>query len=93
MRGAPPAPALLGPRACVTSSYIMATLTIRLPDQLRRELERLARRRGRPAGELVRDSLRRYMAVERFRVLREGAIPYARSRGILTDEDVFKSVS
>ncbi len=77
----------------VTSSYTVATLTIRLPDQLRRELERLARRRGRPAGELVRDSLRRYMAVERFRSLREGALPYARARGLLTDEDVFKSIS
>lgn len=93
MSGRLRADALPGPRVRVTNAYVMATLTIRLPDQLRRELERMARRRGRPAGELVRDSLRRYMAVERFRVLREGAVPYARNRGILTDEDVFKSVS
>ena len=77
----------------VTLSYVMATLTIRLPDRLRRDLQRLARQRGRPAGEIVRDSLRRYLAVERFRALRVGALPYARARSLLTDEDVFKSVS
>ena len=85
--------ALPGDVAHVTLSYVMATLTIRLPDRLRRDLLRLARQRGRPAGEIVRDSLRSYMAVERFRALRAGALPYARARGLLTDEDVFKSVS
>lgn len=78
---------------CVTLSYSMATLTIRLPDRLRRELERLSRERGRAAGEIVRDSLRRYLAVERFRSLREKALPFAEAQGLLTDEDVFKTVS
>ena len=71
----------------------MATLTIRLPPQLRRDLERLSKRRGRPAGEIVRDSLRRYLAVERFRTLREKALPFAEAQGLLTDDDVFKNVS
>jgi len=71
----------------------MATLTVRLPEQLRRELERLARQRGRPAGEIVRDSLRRYLAVENFRALRGRALPFAEAQGFLTDEDVFKAVS
>ncbi len=71
----------------------MATLTIRLSDRLRRDLEKLAKERGRPAGELVRESLRRYVATERFRALRAGALPFAESQGLLTDEDVFKSVS
>jgi predicted transcriptional regulator len=71
----------------------MATLTVRLPEQLRRELERLARQRGRPAGEIVRDSLRRYLAVENFRALRCRALPFAEAQGFLTDEDIFKAVS
>ncbi|HET8542018.1 MAG TPA: ribbon-helix-helix protein, CopG family [Anaeromyxobacter sp.] len=71
----------------------MATLTIRLPDRLRRELEKLAKERGRPAGEIVRDSLARYLAVERFRALRGKALPFAEAQGFLTDEDVFKAIS
>lgn len=69
----------------------MATLTIRLPVSLRRDLDRLARKRGRPAGELVRDSLEKYLAVERFRALRERTLPRAAERGYLADEDVFKA--
>jgi predicted transcriptional regulator len=69
----------------------MATLTVRLSKALRRDLDRLARQRGRPAGELVRDSLERYLAIERFRALREKTLPRAAERGFLTDEDVFKA--
>ncbi|HSM92245.1 MAG TPA: ribbon-helix-helix protein, CopG family [Anaeromyxobacteraceae bacterium] len=69
----------------------MATLTVRLSVALRRDLDRLARERGRPAGELVRDSLERYLAIERFRALREKTLPLAAERGFLTDEDVFKA--
>ncbi len=77
----------------VTVSYTMATLTVRLSDQLRRELDKVARQRGRPAGEIVRESLGRYLAVERFRALRGKALPFAESQGFLTDEDVFKTIS
>jgi predicted transcriptional regulator len=84
---------LSGPPPDVTLSYSMATLTIRLPDDLRRELLRLSKERRRPAGEIVRDSLRRYLAVERFRALRERTLPFAEAQGLLTDEDVFKIVS
>ncbi len=76
----------------VTLSY-MATLTIRLPDRLRRELEKLGKERGLPAGELVRDSLKRYLAVERFRALRGKVLPFAEAQGFLADEDVFKAIS
>jgi predicted transcriptional regulator len=71
----------------------MATLTIRLTEQMRRELTRLAKARGRPAGEIVRDSLTRYLAVERFRALRGRALPFAEAQGFLVDEDVFKAIS
>ncbi len=69
----------------------MSTLTIRLPEALRRDLDRLARRRGRPAGEIVRDSLEKYLAVERFRALRAKTLPRAAEHGFLTDDDVFKA--
>jgi len=77
----------------ITVSYGMASLTIRLPLGLRRELEKLSKERRRAAGDIVRESLRRYLAVERFRALRDKTLPFAEAQGLLTDEDVFKSVS
>lgn len=71
----------------------MSTLTLRIPDDLKERLEALSRERQRPAGELVRESLRRYLAQEELRAMREKLRPYAEARGFLTDEDVFKVVS
>jgi predicted transcriptional regulator len=71
----------------------MSTLTIRIPDPLRRELEKLSRRQNRAVSELVRDSLRRYVAAERFAALRKNTLPLAEAQGFLTDDDVFKAVS
>lgn len=71
----------------------MSTLTIRVPDDLKQQLEALSRERQRPAGDLVRESLRRYLAQEELRLMREKLRPYAEARGFLTDEDIFKVVS
>jgi predicted transcriptional regulator len=71
----------------------MSSLTIRLPDKLRQELEQLSRDKQQPLSDLVRDSLRRYVALERFRALRKRTMPLAEAQGFLTDEDVFKAVS
>jgi predicted transcriptional regulator len=69
------------------------TLTIRLPNALRRELKKLSRQKHRPLSDVVRDSLERYVAVERFQALRKRTLPFAEAQGFLTDEDVFKAVS
>lgn len=71
----------------------MSTLTVRIDDRLRRELEKLCRQENRALSDVVRDSLRRYVAVERFRALRKKTLPFAEAQGFLTDEDVFKAVS
>lgn len=71
----------------------MGTLTIRLDPKLEQELTRIAKQTGRAKSDLVRDALRRQLAIQRFRELRELAIPYAESAGYLTDEDVFRNVS
>ncbi len=68
-------------------------MTIRIPDELRRELDRLSDAKGQPISDLVRDSLRAYVAAERFRQLRAGTVAKASARGFVTDEDVFKAVS
>ena len=71
----------------------MTTLTIRLPDDLRTELEDLSRVERKAVSEIVRDSIRRYVAIQRFRALRKKVLPFAEAQGFLTDEDVFKAIS
>ncbi|MBI2824441.1 MAG: ribbon-helix-helix protein, CopG family [Planctomycetia bacterium] len=71
----------------------MSTLTIRIPDPLRRQLEKLSRQENRPLSDVVRDSLRRYVAAQRFAALRKKTLPFAEAAGFLTDEDVFKAIS
>ena len=71
----------------------MGTLTIRLDDKLDRELARLAKETGRTKSEVVREALRRQLAIQTFRSLRRKAMPHAARAGYFTDEDVFRDVS
>lgn len=78
---------------CVTLCRMKNTLTISLPPDICRELKALVKRTGKKPSEVVRDALRRQIALERFRALRERLVPKMQARGIYTDEDVFKRVS
>ena len=71
----------------------MSTITVRLDKKLATELKRLAKRTGRPKSDLIRDALRRQLALTRFEELRQSVAPFAEARGWLTDEDVFRDVS
>ena len=71
----------------------MSNISVRIPESVRKDLKRFCKRRGRSASEIVRDSLRRYMAAEEFRDLRAKTLPYAQAQGFLTDEDVFRAIS
>jgi predicted transcriptional regulator len=70
-----------------------ATVTIRLDAKLQRDLDRLSRQLGRSRSDLVRDAVRRQVALLRFEQIRRTLLPLAEAQGILTDEDVFKIVS
>ncbi len=70
----------------------MTTLTIRIPDSLRKELKTLSRTENKAVSDIVRDSIRRHVAVERFRSLRSRTLPFAEAQGILTDDDVFRAL-
>jgi predicted transcriptional regulator len=72
---------------------MMTTLTIRLPEDLRHDLEDVCREQSRSAGDVVRDLLKRYLAIAKFRSLRAKALPFAEAQGLLTDDDVFKHLS
>ena len=71
----------------------MNTLTVRLPNALRSELQDISREQRKPVSDLVRESIRRYVALERFRALRKRVLPFAEAQGFVVDEDVFKAVS
>ena len=71
----------------------MSNLTIRIPQEMKKELEEASQQEQRPASEIVRDSLRRYLAIQRFRRVREALVPLAEAQGLLTDEDFFRVIS
>ena len=70
-----------------------STVTIRLDAKLERELTRLAKQLGRSRSDLVRDALRRQLALSRFEQARSALLPLAEAQGIVTDEDVFTEIS
>ena len=71
----------------------MTTLTIRLPEELRADLDRISREEQKAVSDIVRESIRRYVAIQRFRTLRGKVLPFAEAQGLMTDEDVFKAIS
>lgn len=71
----------------------MTTLTVRLPEGMRNELNQLSREQNKAVSDIVRESLRRYIAVEKFRSMRGKILPFAEAQGLLTDEDIFKALS
>ncbi len=69
------------------------TFSIRLPDDVRKQLQEISEVEGKSVSDLVRESIQKYITVYKFRRLRNKVLPFAESQGILTDEDVFKSIS
>lgn len=69
------------------------SISIRIPDDIRKNLKAISKKEGKPLSDLVRESLQKYIAVYRFRQLRNMVLPFAESQGILTDEDVYKDIS
>ncbi|MFW6348497.1 MAG: YlcI/YnfO family protein [Cyclonatronaceae bacterium] len=69
------------------------TLTIRIDKELEQLLEESAKKSGRTKSELIRQALRRQLAIESFQQLRKELLPYGEAQGWLTDEDVFREVS
>lgn len=69
------------------------SLTIRIPDNLEKQLEIVSKQEQVSTSDLVRRSLQRFLAVRRFRQLRSQVLPFAESQGLLTDEEIFRKIS
>lgn len=67
-------------------------ITVRLPEDLRVLLERISKSENVPVSDLVRESIRKYVSIYRFRKLRNKVLPFAEAQGLLTDEDIFKDL-
>ncbi|MGQ0715290.1 MAG: ribbon-helix-helix protein, CopG family [Gemmatimonadaceae bacterium] len=87
------APGLRASGSCHTLSYMSDAVTIRLDRDLARLLTRVSRRLGLTRSAVVRDALRRQLALLQFDELRQRVAPFAEAAGYLTDEDVFRDVS
>ena len=70
----------------------MSTLTVRIPEKLRREIQAVSKAEKVAVSDIVRESIRRYVATRRFRSLRGKVLPFAEAQGLLTDEDVFRAL-
>lgn len=62
-----------------------SALTIRLDGNLDRQLAQVAKRAGRTPSEVVRDAVRRQLALAQFQDLRHRVMPLAEARGYVTD--------
>jgi predicted transcriptional regulator len=69
------------------------TITIRLDDELDRMLNQVSRNLRRSRSDVIRDSLRRQLAILLFDGLREKAVPFAEKKGFLTDDDIIREIS
>ena len=70
-----------------------SAITIRLDADLVDAIDKVASLSGRTRSEVVREALRRQLAISTFDELRRRAAPFAEARGWLTDEDVFREIS
>lgn len=69
------------------------TITIRLPEKLQQDLDRVVKAEKASKSDVIRDAIERHVALKRFQQLRKKVLPFAEAEGLLTDEDVFKAIS
>ncbi len=88
-----PGRALTGKALCIKINYMRTTLTVSLPEDINRGLSSLVKRTGKSRSQVVQEALRRQIAIERFRDLRERFVPKGGRAGFHTDDDVFDAAS
>jgi metal-responsive CopG/Arc/MetJ family transcriptional regulator len=64
-----------------------------LDPELGRLLARASRRSGKSRSEIAREALRRQLRLAQFEEMRKRIMPFAETRGYLTDEDIFSEIS
>ena len=69
------------------------TLTISMPQVMRKQLSKAAKADGVTQSEFVRKALKTELFRKSFRAARAELVPKARAQNLYTDEDIFETVS
>ncbi len=69
-----------------------ATVTVSLSDELKRDLDEVAKEEGGTPSDIVRRSVADYVFFRRFNALCAELAAEARAKGIHTEEDVHKLI-
>ncbi len=62
-------------------------------DSLQKELEMVVKTEKSSKSEIIREAITRYLASKRFQQLRKKVLPFAEAQGLITDEDIFNTIS
>ena len=80
-------------RAVLQITTMRTVVSLSLDPQLKKELDKAAKRTGMQKSDIMKQALKRYLIRSEFEALRERSIPFARKAGYYTDEDVFRDFS
>lgn len=69
------------------------TVTISLPPEIKKQLDKVAKKEQVNRSDIIREALRRYLFRTELEAIRRKMVPKAQSMEIYTDEDIFKIVS
>ncbi|HTZ17434.1 MAG TPA: ribbon-helix-helix protein, CopG family [Dissulfurispiraceae bacterium] len=68
-------------------------LSVSLPDKVSRELDSFSKATGRNKSDIVKESLSLYLWEIKLKTVQKKLGPKAKKLGIISEEDVFKSIS
>lgn len=69
------------------------SFTVSLPEKMEEDLKIIIKKENISKSAFIRDALKRYLSIKKFQQLRKQVLPFAEAQGLLTDEDVFKTIS
>ena len=70
-----------------------SVVSISLPEKISQELDRFAKSTGRNKSDIVKESISLYLWESRFKEAKKRLSARAKKAGIVSEEDVFRSVS
>jgi metal-responsive CopG/Arc/MetJ family transcriptional regulator len=74
-------------------STMKESITISIPSELRKELDKEMKQEGLSRSAIVAGALRKYLTIRKLRAINKRMSAKARAQGIYTDEDVFDHLS
>jgi metal-responsive CopG/Arc/MetJ family transcriptional regulator len=68
-------------------------LSVSLPEKISSQLEKFAKSTGRSKSDIVKESIHLYLWEAQFRKMQKRLSAKAKKLGMISEEDVFKTVS